>query len=276
MLIDWFTVGAQALNFLILVWLMKRYLYKPILNAIDAREKRIAAELADAAAKQAEAKKERAEYEQKNQEFEKGRTTRLKEATDAAEVERQKLLEDARKAADAVRSKREFALQNEQRNLSQDLTCWTQKQVFAIARKTLSDLASASLEECMGVAFIQRLRGFTGSAKEQLAVALKSATHPVPVRSVFDLPPEQRSAIQNAINEAFSADIHLQFETAPELVSGIELSANGQKVAWSIADYLATLEKNANELLHKEEAPEPATTALKSEPKNEPAPEVKT
>jgi len=57
MLIDWFTVGAQALNFLILVWLMRRYLYKPIINAIDAREKRIAAELADAAAKQAEAQK---------------------------------------------------------------------------------------------------------------------------------------------------------------------------------------------------------------------------
>ena len=48
MLIDWFTVGAQALNFLILVWLMKRFLYKPILRAIDEREKRIASELADA------------------------------------------------------------------------------------------------------------------------------------------------------------------------------------------------------------------------------------
>ena len=44
MLIDWFTVGAQALNFIILVWLLKRYLYKPILNAVT-REKRIAAEL---------------------------------------------------------------------------------------------------------------------------------------------------------------------------------------------------------------------------------------
>jgi F-type H+-transporting ATPase subunit b len=44
MLIDWFTVGAQALNFLILVWLLKRFLYKPILDAIDAREKRIAAD----------------------------------------------------------------------------------------------------------------------------------------------------------------------------------------------------------------------------------------
>ena len=50
MLIDWFTVGAQALNFLVLVWLMKRFLYKPILNAIDKREKLIAAELADASA----------------------------------------------------------------------------------------------------------------------------------------------------------------------------------------------------------------------------------
>jgi F-type H+-transporting ATPase subunit b len=39
MLIDWFTVAAQAINFLILVWLLKRFLYKPVLNAVDAREK---------------------------------------------------------------------------------------------------------------------------------------------------------------------------------------------------------------------------------------------
>jgi len=51
MLIDWFTVVAQVVNFLILVWLLKRFLYRPILNAIDAREKRIATKLADAAAK---------------------------------------------------------------------------------------------------------------------------------------------------------------------------------------------------------------------------------
>ncbi len=48
MLIDWFTVIAQILNFLILVWLLKHFLYKPILNAIDAREKKVADELANA------------------------------------------------------------------------------------------------------------------------------------------------------------------------------------------------------------------------------------
>ncbi|MDP3428826.1 MAG: F0F1 ATP synthase subunit B, partial [Desulfomicrobium sp.] len=55
MLIDWFTVGAQVVNFLVLVWLMKRFLYKPILGAIDAREERIAKELADGQRMQAEA-----------------------------------------------------------------------------------------------------------------------------------------------------------------------------------------------------------------------------
>ena len=43
MLIDWFTVGAQLLNFLILVCLMKRFLYQPVLDAIAAREQKIAA-----------------------------------------------------------------------------------------------------------------------------------------------------------------------------------------------------------------------------------------
>ena len=76
MLIDWFTVAAQVLNFLILVWLLKRFLYRPILDAIDAREKRIAlAELADAAAKRTEAEQERDEFQHKNAAFEQQRAT---------------------------------------------------------------------------------------------------------------------------------------------------------------------------------------------------------
>ena len=66
------------------------------------------------------------------------------------------------------------------------------------------------------------------------------------------------------MKETFAPDAQVQFETAPELVSGIELSTNGQKVAWSIADYLATLEKSAGELLHKDAKPEPKPDAKPS------------
>jgi F-type H+-transporting ATPase subunit b len=250
--INWFTVIAQAINFLVLVWLLKRFLYKPILHAIDEREKGIATQLAEAEAKKAEAQKDRDDFQHKSEAFDQERAALLKKTTDDANVERQRLLDEARKDADSLRAKRQEALRNEQSNLSQDITRWTQKEVFAIARKMLVDLASASLEERMGAVFVQRLRALTGAAKEQLATALKSSTQSARVRSAFDLPPEQHATIQNALNETFSADIHIQFETVPELVSGIELSANGQKVAWSIADYLATLEKSAGELLHED------------------------
>jgi F-type H+-transporting ATPase subunit b len=276
MLIDWFTVGAQALNFLILVWLMKRFLYKPILHAIDEREKRIAAELADAAAKKDEAKKERDEFQAKNQKFDQERAALLRQATDAANAERQRLLEEARKAADALTAKRQETLRNDARSLNQAISRRASQEVLAIARKALADLATTSLEERMVEVFTRRLREMDGQAKGRLGQALKTASSSAVVRSAFELPPEQRATIQNAINVTFSADIHLRFETAPDLVGGIELSANGQKVAWNIADYLGSLEKGIEELLKAKDKPEPkAKVEAKPVATTEPIPNTK-
>jgi F-type H+-transporting ATPase subunit b len=274
MLIDWFTVGAQALNFLILVWLMKHFLYQPILHAIDAREKKIAADLADADAKRAEAKKDRDEFQHKNEEFDQQRAALLAQATDEAKAERQRLLDDARKAADALSARRQESLRNDAKNLNRAIAHRTQAEVFAIARKALTDLATTSLEERMGEVFTRRLREMDGPAKATMGAALKSASDPAVVRSAFALPAEEHAKIQNAINETFSADIHLRFETAPDLVGGVELTANGQKVAWSIADYLTSLEKGVGELLKQQDKPEPKP-APKPETKSEPKPEPK-
>jgi F-type H+-transporting ATPase subunit b len=278
MLIDWFTVGAQALNFLILVWLMKHFLYKPILNAIDAREKRIAKELADADAKKAEAQKEHDEFQHKNEEFDQQRGALLTKATDEAKAERERLLDEARKAADALSAKRQETLRNDAQNLNQAISRRTQQEVFAIARKALTDLATTSLEERLGAVFTRRLSTMDAKTKAGLAEAIKTASEPALVRSSFDLPAEQRATIQNALNETFSADIHVRFETAPDLVSGIEFTTNGQKVAWSIADYLSSLEKDVGDLLKEQSTPQ-AKPEAKGEPKPEakatPQPEVK-
>ncbi len=271
MLIDWFTVGAQALNFIILVWLLKRFLYKPIVNAIDAREKRIAAELADADAKKAEAQKERDEFRQKNEEFDRQRAALLSKAADEAKTERQRLVDEARKAADALSVRRQEALQSDARNLNQAIGRKIQQEVFAIARKVLSDLASTSLEEQICDVFIRRLGAMDDKAKEKFAEVLGEASEPALLRSAVDLPAEQRTAIKKALDEAFSTKVELRFETATNLVSGIELAVNGQKIAWSIADYLTSLEQSVNELLKERDKPE-TKAEPKSEAKAEPQP----
>jgi len=266
MLIDWFTVGAQALNFLILVWLMKRILYQPILHAIDAREQRIAAELADADAKKAEAQKERDTFQHKNEEFDQQRAALLVKATDEAKAERQRLIDAARKAADVLTAKRKESLDSDARTLSQAIAQRTQQEVFAIARKALADLATTSLEERMGDILVRRLHAMDGPAKAALVNALSTATEPAIVRSAFELAPAQCAAINAALKEICTTDIQLLFETAPEVISGIELTANGQKVAWSIADYLASLEKDVGDLLRKQTAPQPRSDAKSEVP----------
>lgn len=255
MLIDWFTVGAQVINFLVLVWLLKRFLYRPILNAIDAREQRMAAELADADATRAEARQARATFEHKNQAFDQQRAALLAQATDAAKAEHRRLLDEARHAADALQTKRQEALRQEADQLNQALMHRTQQEVFAIARKTLTDLAGVSLDARLAAVFIERLGAMDGEAHTVFAEALKATSGPVRVRSAFELPVAQREAIQAALNDTFETEVPVQFESGPDLIGGIELTAQGQRIAWSIADYLRSLEQSVGELLRARDQP---------------------
>ena len=162
-------------------------------------------------------------------------------------------------------------MKRKQESLNDEIRRRTREEVFSITRKTLTDLAGASLEERMSEVFMCRLQELNHEANEDLAQALKTSPNPVFVRSAFDLPLEQRAAIQNVLKETFSAESQVRFETAPDMISGIELTANGQKVSWSIADYLTSLEKSVGELLKEKDKPE-----AKAEPKpGEPKPETK-
>lgn len=249
MLIDWFTVGAQTLNFLILVWLLKRFLYKPILDAIDGREKIISKKLSDADQKNSEALKEREEFQKKNSVFDQQRAALLSQATTEVQAERQRLLDVARLAADTLRSKQQAALQSEEQHMHEAITRRTHEEVFALTRKMLADLAGATLEERMTEVFVKCLQALDGDAKESLiqawkTAAIKTSPEPMRVRSAFVLPPAQQGALQQALRDLLSAEIEIEYETAPDLLSGIELNLNGQKLAWNMHDYLEQLEKS--------------------------------
>ena len=253
MLIDWFTVGAQVVNFLILVWLLRRFLYKPVLAAIDAREKSVAAKLGDAAAREAKAQAEGEELHKRNEVFDREREGLLRKATDEAATERQRLIESARQDSQLLRAKLTKALANERVELGHQLSIQTQAEVFAIARKTLSDLSGASLEDRMIEVFIARLRGLP--EKQRLAPSRVAL-----VRSAFELPPASRAKVEAAIRESLGANFATRFETSPECVCGVELTVDGVKLAWSVADYLSSLARDVTALAATELAVATAST----------------
>lgn len=249
MLIDWFTFIAQLINFLVLLWLLKRFLFKPILNAIDERENRIAMQMQEAETVKKEAMQELDSFQQKNQEIDQHRQELMEAAISEADSERQKLLEKTRNDIEELRMQLQETLKNEQQKLGSEIINRTRAEVFTIVRKTLVDLASADLESQITKVFTKRIENLNSKEKEQLLTAIKKVHGEVIVRSAFELPKNHQKAIEDLIRKDFFAETKIKFETSLNLVSGVELIAGGYKVVWSIDDYLITLEEGISELL---------------------------
>ena len=241
MLIDWFTVTAQVLNFLVLVWLLKRFLYRPILDAMNAREQKIATQLRDAEAQKAEAAAERQGLRAARAEFEAQKDALLRLAQEEAEATRQQLNEAVRQEVETKRTKWYETLRDEQTRLHAEFSRRVQEEVFAIARQTLQDLAGEQLEEHIASNFATRLRALDGDEKKQIASLLRTSRCPLQIRSAFELPAPTRVQIENAIKKDLACDVRVEFQQAADLVAGIELVTDGHRISWSVRGYLSSL-----------------------------------
>lgn len=244
MLIDWFTVFAQLVNFIILMALLKRFLYQPILDALNAREQKINQQLEDAERIQCEAEQARSEYLAKQTQFETRKSALMQQAQDEAHYERDKLIKAARNEAERLRSNELQAWRHEQIASRHELISRIHQEIFALSRQALEDLASVNLEQALCETFARQLQTLDDAEVESFREAAASSSSPVAVRSAFELPDSGKDHLAQAIRAWVSADIAIEFTTEPDLVCGIELLCNGRKLAWHIADYLAMLEKH--------------------------------
>ena len=263
MLIDWFTVGAQTLNFIILVWLMKRFLYQPILNAIDAREEKIADELAHADKVSLEANQAKASFDKKNLEFEQHKEQLMLDVTEQANSERQRLLEETRKTLSNLQIKQQNALQNQMHTLHDSIRQAAQKELFNMAKNALSDLAEVDINAQIVAVFVKQLREMPLDQKRALQTAL--STTKINVVSSHVLSPDQQSTITDTLEELLGKDIQLLFTPSPDLIGGIKLSANGFKIGWSVSEYIQSLEDALAEQINKHTNVHNKTSAINAQ-----------
>ena len=247
MKINWFTVIAQVINFLLLVWLLKKFLYKPILKAVDEREKRIASQINDANHLKEEAKKEQDEFAKKNTDFDQQKKGLMDKAVADTNTQRQKGLDEAKEEANKLSAKLEQASKEKQKTEQMEIARRAQKQVLAITRKALTEIASGSLDVQIAEIFIKKLKEFKEEEKKRFIEAFQSNANTILIRSAFDLPAKQQQDIAQTVDAVLGTKSTLQFKTVPGIISGIELSTNGYKLAWSFSEYLDSLEKNISE-----------------------------
>jgi F-type H+-transporting ATPase subunit b len=243
MQIDWLTVGAQIVNFLILVWLLQHVLYGPITRAMERREQRLAERLDEAEQKRQAAEAEAQSYRQKQAELEQSRNELMQEARDAATAERRSLEQTAR---DEVAARKRGWLQQlsvERQSFAQDLRRRSADAFYAVARRALGDLADAGLEAQIVQGFIRRLGELDDETLEKLEAGAGADDGHVVVESRFVLDSNLKRQLTRAIHDRLRSDLHVDYQEAPGLDVGIALVAGSQHVAWSIGHYLDDLER---------------------------------
>lgn len=243
--INWFTVIAQIVNFLILVWLLKRFLYKPVLKAIDERKKKIEARLEEAAIRKAEAKKDQDLFRQKNEDFDKERTVKMNLAQEDVNSEKERLFEEVRNESKALRSKFENSFKQRKQELIDSLKRKTKDEVFAIVGKTLSDLANTNLEDQVINVFIKKIGNLDEVDKSKFIHALNDKHNPVAIKSVFDLSASSKQKLEKAIGQFAEKQLDFNYKLEAELLSGIEIETASYQMSWNIESYLDSLSRDS-------------------------------
>lgn len=259
---DWPTLVFQVINFLILVWLLKHFLYGRIIRAMDERQARIAAQLEEAQQKKAEAEKLAEELREKNEKLDATREQLLAEMRQQVEAERKGLLAKARDEVERTRRGWLEGLQREKDALITDIRQRVLQETCTVARCALADMANAQLERQLAEAFAVRLEELPD---EQLHSLRPEADGKLVLRSAFELPDDLKSRLADLVRKRFGEGVNVAFETSPQPICGLELASGSQKLAWSLDSYLDDLEGELREAIESL----PAAQKPSAEPEGE-------
>ena len=147
-LFDWFTVFAQIVNFLILVALLKHFLYGRILRAIDSREDAIKARLAEAEENVHQAELDKQDFQKRLHELEDARDAMLSQSQQDADRKRLDLMKKAREEISALEERWRADLERERTALFQDIRGRAAGEILFVVRRALHDLACCDLDQC--------------------------------------------------------------------------------------------------------------------------------
>lgn len=249
MLIDWFTVVAQIVNFLILVALLKRFLWKRLVVAIDQRENRIAAQLAECDRKSTEVDRLLTAMRVQSEDQERQRSEMIASAQHEAEDRRNQIIQRAREEAHGFEARWRQELEREQTAFLEEARQRTVDLILILLRRALADLASADIQRATVSVFLEKLQTLEATALRDLA------SREISVLSPDELPEETRKQIQSVLKERLGTPVHLQFVRLPAMGWGIELRSDGRRIGWTPDSYLDSLEEKLREALEHRAKP---------------------
>lgn len=258
--IDWFTFAAQIVNFFVLVGILKYVLYQPILDALETRRQTVESAVSDATAAREAADRDRKALSEERDAYAHQKAALQKQLTEELEADRARRLEEARRELEEMSTGWKRRIAEEKEAAGRLLADLAGTELMNAARKMMRDLSDSELDAAMTRAFLRRWRETPSGEREHRGELIGTCRTPIVVRTSCPLPEDLRNEVAHAICQDADTSggttpaVAFTWETAPELIGGIEVHIGDRRIAWTFSEYLAALEERVHELLQERTA----------------------
>lgn len=235
MSIDWVTVAAQLANFLLLVWLLKKFLYRPILTGIEAREAEIAQRMAAADEAKQQALQAEQHYQLLAAKHLTEQETFMQQAFDQTELQREALLSKTRQQLVTEQQEWQRYLQAEKALFFNRLQQKGAESLLLVSQKVIQDLADESLDNAIARQLVSKLEPLLAEVEHAAAGHTE-----IKVNSRFMLSSESQALLANRLQSLISG-AQLSFAAGEQFDVGVTVHIGGVRVAWTLTSYLDDL-----------------------------------
>jgi F-type H+-transporting ATPase subunit b len=239
--VDWTTFLLEIVNFLVLVWILSRLLYKPVLKTIADRQAEIRNTVSEAERLRNEAQALREEYEQRQARWREEKEAARNRMLEEVNAERGRLLAELQSSLKAEREKAGALEQQRVTDLARQAEDKAAEQAGLFAARLLTRLANAELEARLLEVVIDDLGRLPEARRQAIRTAATTADAPIVVSSAHALNQSQRDSLMKAIEPLLGRTMRMEWREDPQLVAGVRISLGPWMLAGNLQDELKFL-----------------------------------
>ncbi len=239
MQLDWTTFLLEIGNFLILVWILQRFLYRPVLDVITRRREAIEKTLADAKQREDDARELDAQARHRLDDWERERGAARAKLAEEIAAERTRRLEQVEEAMASERKKAEALAARRAEEERRELEVQALEQGTLFASHLLERLACPELDSRIVRAVTEDLQGLPDEQRKAIADAAAKPEAHVQIDTARPLDDEDRTRLSEALRALFGQALEERVRETPELIAGLRVAVGPWVLAANLRDELA-------------------------------------
>ena len=235
---DWSTFVLEIINFLILIWILKRFLYKPVLDVIEQRQAAISKKLQQAEELKSQAdislysyNNRLSDWEEEKQEAKQALNQEMQQERAARMQQLKEELETERKKAAVIEQRKQIELQHQAENVAISLGA-------RFAAKLFADLSGPEIEQRLIRLFIDELKHVSLEQKSTIQSGLEDTTKEISVQSAYSLDVSDSQLLEAALREIVGSSIPFIYTQDPELIAGVKVTIGAFVLQANLRDEL--------------------------------------